>query len=358
MAYRWHIDEFSSYWITGWIDNDGPVDQIEISINGSRIAALSPTQYRKDLEEAGMGDGRRAFLFPISKHVSEPDTVVTISCGDLKLYSGVIEPVSIEARHEAISRAIGGQADPARNILFLQTADLHAYKPLLEVASRTVTEYCARHNFSYQSFLGICRGYRAWHATYNRIPLLQRLLDGGFRGWACYLDADAFVADLDFDLTAFLRDKSHLALIAATDKPEDPERPYWLINAGSFFLNFGNPIGRQIVSDWAEQFGAISDERLEAATEWSRQIMDDQAMLQRILQTLPDGPDVVLTLRGEPNLINYGGRFIRQVGRGDQTLAERIEMIRRETDRVLGTAKSDPLLYRGFHGVSIGRRVQ
>ena len=113
------------------------------------------------------------------------------------------------------------------NVLFMQTADV-TYRPLLELTSQTVTEYCARHQYLYESHLGIVRGYYPWHATYNRIPLLKRLLNAGYSGWVCYLDADAYIADLDFDLTAYLRDKGDFALIAAPGA----RAGWWDVNAG------------------------------------------------------------------------------------------------------------------------------
>lgn len=90
-------------------------------------------------------------------------------------------------------------------IVFVQTADPIRYRIFLEITSQTVREYCARHGFGYESFLGIARGYHPWQATYNRIPILRRWADSGFSGWICYLDADAYIADLAFDLRAYLR---------------------------------------------------------------------------------------------------------------------------------------------------------
>jgi hypothetical protein len=229
----------------------------------------------------------------------------------------------------------------AMNIHFLQTAEL-TYRPLLELTSQTVTEYCAKHGFSYEYYFGIIRGYRPWHAAYNRIPLLKRLLDSGYTGWACYLDADAYVADLDFDLREYLADKGHVSFIAATDRLLDPDRPYWLVNSGVFLVNLGNPVGQAIVREWSEQFNAITDQRLQDATEWD-QITNDQDMLQRILRDLPGAEASTLTLGGEPNLINYShGVYIRQVLRGGMTLGGRIDKLRSETNRVLGLSRQQP----------------
>lgn len=90
MACRWCIDEFSPDRLAGWIDDNGPVDAIDIAVNGRRIATLSPTDYRKDLEDAGIGDGRRSFAFVISGHLVEPVNVVSISRGEQLLHSATV----------------------------------------------------------------------------------------------------------------------------------------------------------------------------------------------------------------------------------------------------------------------------
>ena len=340
MACRWYIDECSPYWIAGWVDDDGPVE-IEITVNGRQVARLAANGYREDLAKVGFGDGRRSFFFPISQHLAEPSNLVTISRGELVLHSATLQPVSPELKRAAISRATSAQGSgEIADVLFVQSADPHKYRSLLEITSRSVTEYCDRHNFAYQSFLGICRGYRDWHATYNRIPLLQRVVDSGFRGWVCYLDADAYIVDLDFDLRGYLADKNDIALIAAPDFPGDLNRPYWLVNAGSLLFNLAHPVARTIIRDWAEHFGMISDEDLQNAMVWSRDVIDDQAMLQRIVRTMPGGEAHVLMLRGDANLINYNGKFIRQLLRTSGTLEERVERARIETDRVLGSPQS------------------
>lgn len=90
MACRWCIDECSPDRIAGWIDDDGPVDAIDIAVNGRRIVTLSPTDYREDLVDAGIGDGRRSFAFYIASHLADPFNVVSISHGELILHTAII----------------------------------------------------------------------------------------------------------------------------------------------------------------------------------------------------------------------------------------------------------------------------
>jgi hypothetical protein len=266
----------------------------------------------------------------MSGYLTELSNAVTVSCGQEVLRSATLWPVSEEVRLSAALRAAMTAATQSTDIIFVQTADPVTYLPLLQITSRTLMRYCSRKNLSCQLYIGICRGSRPWHATFNRIVLLRRLLASGFSGWVCYLDADAFIADLDFDIRQYLAAKSDTALIAATDQPHLPDRPYWAVNAGTFFINLGNDIGRQVVWDWSERLEAVSDERLEKAEEWA---FDDQGLLGRVLQLVP--AERIEILRGEPNLINYAsGLFIRQILR-TETFERRLSQLRSETDRVL-----------------------
>ena len=98
-------------------------------------------------------------------------------------------------------------------------------------------------------------------------------------------------------------------------------------------INLGHPVGREIVWQWGERLDDKS-ESLKTAPEWS---FGDQTLLIDVLQTLPNGPDYILALRENPNLINGSeGRFIRQIVRADMPQREREEHLRYETDRVLG----------------------
>ncbi len=225
------------------------------------------------------------------------------------------------------------------SVIFLQTSD-HTYRPLLETTSRTVREYCSRHDFGYESYLGIIRGCHPWHAVYNRIALLERLVQTGFLGWVCYLDADAFIADLDFDLRNYLADKNEFALIAA---PGGPPRVWWNMNDGVFLINLGNPVGRQIIRDWAIRFAMITDEQLQNAEAWGS-VPSDQPLLHEVLQSIPDGNKYTL-VEDASRLLNYNGRFIKQVLRAAGTFAGRLARLNSSVELVLNPSYGDqPIL--------------
>lgn len=205
------------------------------------------------------------------------------------------------ARERALARG------DEQGVILLQTSDADRYAPMLAVTATNVREYARRQNFGYESFVGIKRGFHPWQATFNRIPMLAELLDRGFAGWALYLDADAYVQDLDYDLAAYLADKQDRAAIFATSGVTGEA---WDVNAGVALVNFGHPQGRALVESWARRFAAHSDEILRDAVEWMG-YGNDQDLLHRILREEPAIADTVLI---EPMSFMNGphASFIRQ----------------------------------------------
>jgi hypothetical protein len=59
------------------------------------------------------------------------------------------------------------------HVKFLQTADPEKYARLLEVSARSTRAFCAIHGHQYDAFVGLKRGRYPWHATFNRIDLLN-----------------------------------------------------------------------------------------------------------------------------------------------------------------------------------------
>lgn len=192
-------------------------------------------------------------------------------------------------------------------LVVLQTADPFRYARMLEVTARTAIEFCRRHGHRYESFVGIKRGAHSWQATYNRIVQFKELLDGGFTGWALYLDADAHVHDLEFDLAAYLSDKTNRAAIFATSGVTGA---HWDVNAGVALINFAHPEGRRLVQEWWAAFQAISDERLAQAEQWL-DADNDQDLLHQILRKTPAIADAVLVESME-FMNSRHARFIRQ----------------------------------------------
>lgn len=226
-------------------------------------------------------------------------------------------------RLDAAARRRAMAAGEGQGVVLLQTADAEHYAPMLAVTATNVREYARRQGFGYESFLGLKRGIHPWQATFNRIPMLAELLDRGFTGWALYLDADAYIQDLDFDLAAYLADKGDHGAIFATSGVTGE---HWDVNAGVALINLGHEQGRALVRSWAGRFAAHSDVILRDAVEWMG-YGNDQDLLQRILREEPAIADTVLI---EPMSFMNGphASFIRQHLRTlSPTLEARIEAL-------------------------------
>ncbi|TZG27953.1 hypothetical protein [Sphingomonas montanisoli] len=224
--------------------------------------------------------------------------------------------------------------------IFLQTADPFNYLPMLQETAKTVIEYCRRARYGYESYVGIKRGVWPWQATYNRIHQLNEIMTRGFHGWLIYLDADAYVVDLDFDLESYLRQHNDRAAILTPSMATDH---HWDINAGVVLINLGHPLGREIVSIWTQKFAALSDERLAAAEQWL-DADSDQDMIQCILRERDDIASAVYLQA--TNLINSSfATFIRQHLRSyTQDFAARLRSISGEVEAVLdGRSPDDPV---------------
>lgn len=172
--------------------------------------------------------------------------------------------------------------------VLLQTADPVVYREMLQVTSQTVIAYCARYKLQYECYIGIKRGAWPWHATYNRLFMLKELVDRGFRGWAVYMDADAFIADQTFDLRAYLADKAHLALIGTlalghVDASVPGNGPH-NINAGVFLINLAHPVGRDIADVWHKMYADIPEYIVRQADVFECGMASDQELLHRLLK--------------------------------------------------------------------------
>ncbi len=221
------------------------------------------------------------------------------------------------------------------NVVFLQTADPYHYYDMLAETSRTVRAYCQKHEFRYESYIGIKRGFYSWHAAYNRIVILRELLDSGFSGWLFYLDADAFITNLDFDLRGYLRDKDGYAGIFVDPGEKDE---WYHMNNGIFLINMAAKAAHDLIQKWFEEFMKISDHELSLATDWGY-LRHDQDLLHVVFydnQYLR--PSIFLE---SPYLLGWPPGFVRQFTRGEaESLAERKRIIKGYVEEVMGSAGS------------------
>ncbi|WP_340316756.1 glycosyltransferase family protein [Rhizorhabdus argentea] len=192
-------------------------------------------------------------------------------------------------------------------LTILQTSDAFKYSRMLRATSRTAIEYCRRHGFAYESFIGIKRGFHGAQAAFNRIFLLEELAHRGYQGWALYMDADAYIYDLDFDLRAYLADKQDRSAIMATIPGETIP---WHINSGVLFFNLGHPQSLALIAEWKRRFMALPEERLRnLLSVWDHE--NDQTMLYEALDQYPTLREPVAFV--DALLFNHNlGQFIRQ----------------------------------------------
>ena len=225
-------------------------------------------------------------------------------------------------------------------IILVQTADPSSlYKEMLSLTGEVNSLYCSRHSIKYESYLGIKVGAAPWMATYNRIFILHELLQRGYSGWLIYVDADAFISDLSFNLHDYLRENSSYCLIGGPSSTEDA----WNINAGIFFLNFGDADGRALVSKWlAMMTQKVPSDYLDNPQSVWDEFPNDQWLLHECLKT----SDILTskTKKETRGIFNYrDGRYIKQAIRADfYDIEDRVTWIRAETRRVLANEKKLP----------------
>ncbi len=227
-------------------------------------------------------------------------------------------------------------------IKFLQTSDPQKYAALLDVAAPSTRAFCALHGHEYEAYIGMKRGRYPWHATFNRIDLLNEALDAGLDGWIVYLDADSFVVDLKFDLAAYLQQHENAPLIARAVIPE--KAPTWNINAGVLIFNMRHPLTARLIKTWKRLFDFwVALGLLRVPPRFAP--VNDQILLH---WTLRLNPSLIRAIRFEhPDFINGShSSFIVQFLRSDVTDFDlRISLIAERVRLAFEAAGIDPAPY-------------
>ncbi len=217
------------------------------------------------------------------------------------------------------------------SITFVQTADSFHYAEMVEVTSKSVRAYAERHGHAFELFLGLKKGKHPWHATFNRVFILDEMLRRGVTGWVCYLDADAWIEDQDFDVSAYLEQYEDRAAIFTTALASDN---WWDVNAGVFFLNLSNETARRFAREWhdrcLEAWPRIAD-----VTNFPVGGPDDQSILHEILGASTEYEGAMRV--ESPDLVNSAwAQFIRQHLRSNsRDMRSRVSHIKDEVSRVL-----------------------
>ena len=243
----------------------------------------------------------------------------------------------------ALEEGENGSAKDA--LLIFQTCDNSKYVLFLQHTSRTVIEYVKNTSFQYEMFIGIKRGKYPHHAMFNRIYKLNEYIAAGATGWVLYMDADAYIYDLNFDVMQFLSDKKQYAFIYAK-AIDDENTPAWNINDGVFFANLSHPVCKYVLREWKAFYDNLyNDSDYADAANWD-DIINDQTSLHDILQ-VPIVERYLHSSHENLRLFNSReGTFIRQVLRTDHrsadndTFQDRLARIANDVNNVLERGKS------------------
>lgn len=227
-------------------------------------------------------------------------------------------------------------------VTLMQTADAVFYYPMLMETAKTVRAFCARNGFAYEQYVGVKRGHMPWQATFNRIYLLKEMIDRGVEGWVFYLDADAFIQNLDFDLSAYLEERSHAAAIFAGYSTCELS---YDINAGGFAINLSHPMGKGIVLDWYQSIACVSWDTIDSAVHWEHDLGNDQhllaCVLQRYVEELKVGDELIFE-RANQSYVN-NGPFVSQLLRSMfGSFAERLRTVKRRVAEIMADERGLP----------------
>lgn len=223
------------------------------------------------------------------------------------------------------------------SVTFVQTADAFYYAEMVGITSQAVRAYAQGRNLSYEMFLGLKHGKHPWHATFNRVFILDEMLRRGVTGWVCYMDADAWIEDQSFDVAHYLEQHADRAAIFTTSLASDN---WWDVNAGVFFVNLSHDIGVQFAREWHDRC-LDAWPRIADVANFPAGGPDDQSILHEILAASDDYKAAMWV--ESPDLINSAwASFIRQHLRSNsRDMRSRVAHIRAEVSRVLSGGEQE-----------------
>jgi len=232
---------------------------------------------------------------------------------------------------------------PDEPMVMVQSADPEAYFDMLRITARPNRAFCLRHGIRYACLHAVLRGFHPWQACFNRVFLLNDLVDLGYRGWYLHLDADAYVHDRGFDLAGYLAGHAGRAFVFSPGG----DKGRWDVNDGVFFANLAHPAARETARLWKAGVEALDLGRMRLASNWygipdgaepaaaRHGVPGDQALLHKVLR---DNPPLEAALHIEDRALLNGpaGRFTRQVLRSSERApARRLRRIATEVARSL-----------------------
>lgn len=202
---------------------------------------------------------------------------------------------------------------------------------MLEVSRKGNEAFAKMKGFDYVTMIGLYKGYKESHAAFNKLFLLNELLDMHPQKYhiLVYLDADAVIVNPSLDPTEILAPLNSSVLAACTFFSEPP----WCINNGVMFWNLRHPQSRVLARAW----------RYAASRDMFSGRPSDQRSLQHLLRSwFGTWREQLLRIYtgADFELFNYRGKYVEHVLRPDDGMAFSTDSI---PDRV-STRPSPPLL--------------
>ena len=203
-------------------------------------------------------------------------------------------------------------------MLIAQTSDNSSFRKLLEVSRLGNEAYAKLKGFDYVAMIGMYKGFRESHAAFNKIFLLNELIEKYQQQYhiVIYLDADAVIVNSSLEPKQILAPLDSSVLAACTWFSEPP----WNINNGVMFWNLRHSQSRVLARTWLD---AAWREMWAGGT-------DDQAPLQRLLQSwFGTWRQSLLRIYtgADFELFNYRGRYIEHVLRAEDGMTFRTDSI-------------------------------
>jgi hypothetical protein len=219
----------------------------------------------------------------------------------------------------------------------IQTSDKSVYAEMLDVTSRNISTFCRRHDLCYRVFKGLKCGQWDWHSCFNRIYMFDELIAEGHDGWVIYIDADAFIVDLNFPIRQYLDSKSDRAGIVVHSSATPA---HWDINDGVMFLNLRIPTAKLIVRDWIRRHEEIFEET-EYLSPDRPTYFGDQRLLQHVLRENPNWFDT-LHVETQDLMNSMHASFIRHhIREFTSDFSCRLSKIRQDVDNVMKRFSAD-----------------
>lgn len=232
----------------------------------------------------------------------------------------------------------------------IQTCDpISKYNRLLDLTSHINRIYAKQQGYEYEAVRALKYGSHPWHAIFNRIFILNEELEKGDVDWILYMDADAYVADLDERIESIIGEDDNASKVflfcrGATDGNTHD------INTGVFFINMRHPATPHILGLWKHLLMAAFP--LEVArtcdkpwmTPGTRITIEDQVLLVLLFQVFKILGCLETYVRtydySQSKRFNYDGPYIRQILRPNAgttgiQIEVRIERAVREIEPIL-----------------------